>query len=243
MHRADSSAIIMVEGNIGAGKSTFLKIIEKSLNVDVIFEPTNKWQHPDDEQNLLHLFYKDTRRWAYTFQSYAFISRVQTILNHQKQTKTNKIQVLERSVYCDRYCFAKNCFDAGLMSPIEWQVYREWFSWLAEKYTPIPRGFIYLRTDPKTCYNRILKRNRHEEDVISKSYLQALHERHEDWLIKQKDLTPHLQAIPVLILDCNEEFETNIEIQEKYLLSIKDFIEEKITPVIPATIEPIQSRL
>ena len=65
--------LIMIEGNIGAGKSTFLKVLQNQLNADIIFEPTNKWQEIDRESNLLDLFYKDTPRWAYTFQSYAFI--------------------------------------------------------------------------------------------------------------------------------------------------------------------------
>ena len=36
---------LVVEGNIGAGKSTFLTVLAKHLDVDIVFEPTNKWQH------------------------------------------------------------------------------------------------------------------------------------------------------------------------------------------------------
>ena len=48
----------IVEGNIGAGKSTFLKIIQKHLDVQVVFEPHEKWQKVIDGQNLLDKFYK-----------------------------------------------------------------------------------------------------------------------------------------------------------------------------------------
>ncbi len=65
----------LVEGNIGAGKSTFLKIISQYLDIQIIYEPHQKWQNVAGH-NLLEQFYKDPKRWAYTFQSYAFVSRV-----------------------------------------------------------------------------------------------------------------------------------------------------------------------
>lgn len=229
-----NAPLLMVEGNIGAGKSTFLKVIQKHLDIDAIFEPTSKWQHQDDENNLLHLFYKDTPRWAYTFQSYAFITRVQTIINYRKNTKSNKPQLLERSVYCDRYCFAKNCYESGLMTALEWQIYKEWFAWLAESYSPRPNGFIYLKTTPEKCHERICKRDRHEEDTISLDYLKSLHNRHEEWLIEKKEVMKHIQNIPTLILDCNEEFENSEEVQKKHAQSIANFIKQELS-VIPTT--------
>jgi deoxyadenosine/deoxycytidine kinase len=218
----------MIEGNIGAGKSTFLKILQGNLDAEIIFEPTNKWQSDDDDNNLLHLFYKDTPRWAYTFQSYAFISRVQTILQHQTQPK-GAVQFLERSIYCDRFCFAKTCYEAGLMSALEWHIYKEWFAWLSEKHTPLPSGFIYLKTDPEVCFKRVLKRHRQEEGSISIDYLKSLHQRHEEWLVHQKGIMPHLKNIPILVLDCNQEFETDTNTQKQHINRIKEFLIQKIT--------------
>jgi len=230
MQRTKHAPIIMIEGNIGAGKSTFLKVLKKHLDADIIFEPTNKWQSVESENNLLEMFYKDTPRWAYTFQSYAFISRVQTILDYQAKNPSSGVQFLERSVYCDRYCFAKNCYESGLMTKLEWNIYKEWFSWLVEKHTPVPSGFIYLQTDPEVCYRRINKRNRHEESAVPLKYLQSLHERHEDWLINKKELTPQLELIPTLTLDCNKEFETNLAVQKRHITAIQSFIDEKVLP-------------
>ena len=34
----------VVEGNIGAGKSTFLKMLKEYLNVQVVLEPHEQWQ-------------------------------------------------------------------------------------------------------------------------------------------------------------------------------------------------------
>jgi deoxyadenosine/deoxycytidine kinase len=227
--KGDQAPLLVIEGNMGAGKSTFLKIIEKHLDIDAIFEPATKWQAENDQENLLHLFYKDISRWAYTFQSYAFISRVNALLkNHDNlhaESKDSRIKILERSVYCDRYCFAKNCFESGFMTKMEWNIYKEWFSWLADRYTPRPRGFIYMQTTPQTCYNRMKKRSRSEEIGVSLSYLTALHKRHEDWLVHKRGISEYLVRIPVLILDCNEEFETNTNIQKKHINAIQKFID------------------
>ena len=231
----NEAPLFVIEGNMGAGKSTFLKIIEKNIDIDAIFEPANKWQAKDDQENLLHLFYKDIPRWAYTFQSYAFISRINALLKCQAESKNNRTKILERSVYCDRYCFAKNCFESGFMTKMEWNIYKEWFSWLAERYSPRPQGFIYMQTTPQTCYDRMKRRSRSEEVGVSISYLTALHNRHEDWLVHQRGICEYLAKIPVLIIDCNEEFETNINIQRKHIKAVQGFIDALAIPhVTPA---------
>ncbi|MCF7900505.1 deoxynucleoside kinase [Candidatus Babeliales bacterium] len=219
----------IVEGNIGAGKSTFLKLIKDRLPVQIVYEPHKKWQSVQGGDNLLDKFYQDTKRWAYTFQSYAFVTR---ILEQQQNAKENVygIQVLERSVYSDRYCFAKNCFEMGTISPLEWNLYQEWFEWLVTNYAPRPTGFIYLKTEPQVCFDRLTKRARHEESAIPLSYLESLHAKHEDWLINKKDIASYLHTIPVLVLDCNNDFENTEEEMEQHLQKIAEFIHVSVVP-------------
>ncbi len=227
--------LIVVEGNIGAGKSTFLRILKERLNLDIIYEPTDKWQNIGDGGNLLDLFYKDIKRWAYTFQSFAFITRVEAINERLKNSKAKYVQILERSVYSDRFCFAKNCYEAGLMSSLEWQIYKDWFKWLVEGYTEKPDGFIYLKTDPKTCYSRMLKRDRDEEKSVPLSYLELLHKKHEDWLINKSEVIDYIKDVPVLSLDCDTEFENNIEHQNLLISQIDMFIKElRSKYIVPA---------
>lgn len=213
----------IVEGNIGAGKSTFLKLIKDRLPAQIVYEPHKKWQSVQGGENLLDKFYQDTKRWAYTFQSYAFVTR---ILEQQNNAKTNKhgSQVLERSVYSDRYCFAKNCFEMGTISSLEWNLYQEWFEWLVTNYAPKPTGFIYLKTDPQVCFDRLKKRARHEESSIPYSYLSSLHDKHEDWLVDKKDIALYLKDTPVLILDCNNDFESSEHEMEQHLQKIAEFM-------------------
>jgi len=216
--------LFIVEGNIGAGKSTFLKIIQENLACQVVFEPHEKWQDIAGKGNLLENFYTNTPRWAYTFQSYAFITR--TLAQKQSVKKYPHItQILERSVFSDKYCFAKNLYENGIMSSLEWTLYQEWFGWFFQDHVEKPDGFIYLRTTPQTCYNRLKKRNRSEEKTVPLKYLEQLHEKHENWLIKQKDLDHYVQDVPVLALDCNKEFETDEVQKNKLLHKITEFFD------------------
>lgn len=215
----------IVEGNIGSGKSTFLRLIGERLPVQVVYEPHTKWQDVGAGENLLDHFYKDTPRWAYTFQSYAFITR---IMEQQKYSleQPEVTQIVERSVYSDRYCFAKNCFEMGTMSQLEWQLYQDWFSWLVENYAPRPTGFIYLQTDPEVCFSRLTKRARQEEVGIPVSYLESLHTKHEKWLVQKEGIAAHLKDVPVLVLSCNSDFEHDAASFEKHLQAVSEFMQK-----------------
>lgn len=203
-----------IEGNIGVGKSTFLRLVQNTLDCQMVFEPHEQWQDINGAGNLLHHFYTDTPRWAYTFQSYAFITRI-IEQNKQAQKHPGAVQVVERSVFSDRHCFAMLATEAGNMNPMEWQVYQQWFDWLIGEHMDTPAGFIYLRTSPETCYARLKKRARSEEAGVSLEYLHALHQKHEDWLLTKAHA-------PVLVLDCNPDFEHNPDRQEQLIQQITD---------------------
>lgn len=225
MITSSSQKYFIIEGNIGAGKTTFLRIMQKYLNVQVVFEPLDKWQSVGGTENLLQKFYEDTSRWAYTFQTYAFVTRVLAQEEAAKKA-TFPIAVLERSVFSDRYCFAKNCFELGKMNALEWKLYQEWFSWLVETYTVKPSGFIYLQTNPQVCHKRSAKRARSEDMGVAYDYLLKLHNKHEEWLVQKIGVMPYLKDTPVLVLPCDNDFEYDIEEQERHIEKIVHFFNE-----------------
>jgi len=221
--RSPRKSFFIVEGNIGAGKSTFLNVLNRYLDVDLVYEPCSRWQKVEGDENLLENFYNDTPRWAYTFQTYAFVTRVLELEKHARESH-NPIHVLERSVFSDRYCFAKNCYELDLMSRLEWKLYKDWFNWLVDNYVPIPNGFIYLRVDADVCFDRLTKRNRHEESSVSLDYLKLLGNKHEDWLIEKIEVAPYLANVPVLVLGCNEDFELDTAEQKRHMHNVVDFL-------------------
>lgn len=220
------NTLLVVEGNIGAGKSTFLRLIKKYLNLEIVFEPHQRWQSVGGGQNLLELFYNDTQRWAYTFQSYAFITRIMEQEAHMI-SNPQAFYLSERSVFSDYYCFAKSAYENGFMTSLEWKLYQEWFSWLVDRSLTFPQGFIYLQTDPAICYERIARRARHEEVDVSLDYLKQLHDKHEQWLVHKQGLTSNLKEVPVLVLPCNQEFESADQVMQKHAEAIASFCNQQ----------------
>jgi deoxyadenosine/deoxycytidine kinase len=223
--RSVGPSSFIIEGNIGAGKSTFVSLVKNYLDVHLVYEPHYEWQAVGGKHNILQAFYEDTKRWAYSFQTYAFVTRVRNQQEHARKFP-HMTHVLERSVWSDRYCFAKNCHEMGVMNDLEWHLYQEWFTWLMHNYVALPQGFIYLQTDPEVCYQRITKRDRTEEAAVQLSYIQALHEKHERWLVEKDGIEDALKSIPVLVLNVNRDFESDMQMQRECMERVAAFIEQ-----------------
>ena len=119
--------------------------------------------------------------------------------------------------------FAKNCFEMGVMTELEWDLYKQWFSWLVDNYTVKPSGFIYLQTEPEVCLSRLKMRQREEESPVGLEYLKRLHNKHEAWLLNKSDIASYLNDVPVLILNCNIDFESDLDEQFKHIKNVADF--------------------
>ncbi len=198
----------IVEGNIGAGKTTFLRLIgEKLPQVDVVYEPLHNWQSKVYGQSILTNFYKDPERWAYTMETLAMACRVQEHL--KEQVNAFPLRLMERSIYSGHYVFATNDYHNGYLTALEWAIYLEWFNFLVAGHCKPPQGFIYLNVDPDVAFERIKKRNRHAEKSISLAYIKQIHACHEMFLVEKKNILPDMKNVPILVLDCNEEFEAD----------------------------------
>ncbi len=214
--------MFIIEGNIGAGKSTFLKLLQNKLpEVNIALEPVHDWQKKVYGQSLLANFYQNPQRWAYSIETFAMMCRVRDHLVNQQEKETIFI---ERSIYSGHYCFSQNGYENGFMTTLEWQLYCKWFEFLIPGKCNPPQGFIYLSVRPDVAYKRIKKRNRLAEKKITLAYLKQIHQKHEDFLIHKKDILPDLQQVPVLQLDCNQEFESDDKVFQKHLAKVDDFV-------------------
>jgi len=178
--------LISVEGNIGAGKSTFLERLQHEWpDVTVIMEPVGTWMSVKDSsgKSLLDYFYEDKKRWSYTFQTCAFLTRMmdtENVLSSVKTDGTQMVIITERSVLTDRYVFADMLRKDGAMNELEYNLYCRWFDRYA---SGIPvGGIIHLETDPSTSLTRIGVRGRGAETGIALEYLEALESQHQSWL-------------------------------------------------------------
>ena len=172
--------VISVDGNIGSGKSTLIKLLKEKYGEYIYFaaEPVDAWSSMSDESgnNLLHNFYNDKKRWSYSFQNIAYITRAKEL--HKAIESDRPIIITERSVMTDRNVFAKMLYKDGHMNRMEKTMYDTWFGLFNTKidYT------IYVKTAVENCVERIKKRAREGESDIEKEYLVALEKAHEDWL-------------------------------------------------------------
>src|SRR5512138_2216115 len=144
--------LVLLEGNIAAGKTTLGHDLAETGQFAFIPEPVDRWQS-GFAANLLERFYTDTPRWAFTLQICAFITRTQAI----SQLPEHEAVMFERSIYCDRHVFAKNLHRQGLMDDTEWALYLHFWDHLVST-APAPDAIIYLRTPAEECFRRLRQR-------------------------------------------------------------------------------------
>ena len=83
---------------------------------------------------------------------------------------------------------------------VEYDVYCKWNEWLSNEFRVRPDAYIYLRCFPNVNHDRISKRNREGEENIPIEYLQILHDKHEQWMAREKE------TVPVLTIDALQNF-------------------------------------
>ena len=80
---------VVVEGNIGSGKTTFLEHFNKHNKVEVVTEPVEEWRNVGGH-NLLQLMYENPSRWSHIFQSYVQLTMTQ---NHVRKISNQVLKV------------------------------------------------------------------------------------------------------------------------------------------------------
>jgi deoxyadenosine/deoxycytidine kinase len=171
---------ILLEGNIGAGKSTVGATLKASGLFDFVEEPVKEWK-TGFASDMLDLFYHDMSRWAFTFQLVTMLTRKKTWEEILPLTDHSRV-VLERSIFTDRYVFAPNLHRLGVINDDEWQVYCRLWNFVADSNDVEPDCILYLRTPADVCLERIRKRGRSEESGITLEYLCQLEILHDEWL-------------------------------------------------------------
>lgn len=197
--------IISIEGNIGAGKSTLMNILRQKYSDQIYFidEPVDEWTQMigDNGKNLLETFYTDMKRWSYTFQNIAYITRMNRLLAAIDSDK--KVIVMDRSLDGDKNTFTKMLEEDGHINKIEMSAYNKWVAFFNDRFgNQLTIKHIYLQCDPEIAHSRINKRARNGEGGIPIEYLTRLHKCHEEWLNQKSN---------VLLIDVNKDFIDDVE--------------------------------
>lgn len=173
---ADKSAFshglhLAIAGNIGAGKTTLVKMLAKHYNWKPNLESV-------DNNPYLKDFYDDMRKWAFPLQIYFLHSRFNQVLDAKQKQETI---IQDRTIYEDAYIFAKNLHQSGLMSQRDFENYFSLFQTMCN-LTVAPDLLIYLRASVPKLVRQIAKRGRDYEQAIDPNYLYALNENYEEWI-------------------------------------------------------------
>ena len=208
--------LFSIEGNIGSGKSTFIHNLKKQLKhiygipVIYVLEPVEEWEkiQSKDGKNMIELFYADQKKYAFSFQMMAYITRLVYLKNEVKKYP-KCILISERSLFADYHVFAKMLYESGDISHENFEIYNRWFNEFLEDITIT--GIIYLKIDPDVCFERCATRARKGENVISLEYLTKCSDMHDQWLNNEN--------IPIFDIANN----TENEIEE-----VKIFIQDEI---------------
>jgi len=233
----DYITIVSIEGNIGSGKSTLLEtlktIFKENSNIVFLREPVDEWEKIKDKDGntMLQKFYANQKEYSFAFQMMAYISRLTILretvrdimnkvsLDNGKINKQNKyIIITERSLYTDKFVFAKMLYDQGKIEDVMYQIYLNWFDEFAKDF-PV-NDVIYVNTDPTKCYERIHKRARVGEEVIPLEYLTACHDYHNAFLNE----TTGIKATQ-LVLNGNLDIFQNSQIIDEWIISINHFLQ------------------
>ena len=196
IQKLKSKKIYTIEGNIGAGKTTILKIIGKNFD-DVTFveEPVSQWQNLGGE-NLLEKFYQDPERWGFTFEFYSMLSKIKCLM---KAADTEKnIIIIERSILSNKI-FIDISKEMNKLNDLEYGMLINTYNFYRQNVYPILNGIIYLNTPVDLCVQRIIKRNRGGESNVDKNYLLMLKEKFDE--------LSNYSTIPTLVIDGNFDLE------------------------------------
>lgn len=223
-----SKLIFSVEGNIGAGKSTMMNLLRAYFSsykkVCFIDEPVDEWlaMKNNDGKNLLETFYSDTKRWSYTFQNVAYITRMNRLVD--AMMSDCDVIIMDRSLNGDMNTFTRMLEEDGCLNKIEMEAYHKWNEFFMKRFGSNANIFhLYLKCSPDMAYSRISCRGRNEEKNISIDYLTRLHNCHDDWLLNKN-------INNVFVMDVQEDFCNTI--REKYVLGcITNYISGKYVEI------------
>lgn len=168
---------IAIDGPIGAGKTTLVKMLAEDLGGQAIFEPAEK-------NPFLGDFYKDRARNAFKTQLFFLLNR------YQQQVELAQQDLFSNVTVCD-YTFAKDLIFAQVnLNPDEMKLYETIYQ-LLDARLPKPDFVVYMQASPKVLMERIKMRGNTYEKGITEEYLEMLTNAYNNYFFNY-DTTPLL---------------------------------------------------
>jgi deoxyadenosine/deoxycytidine kinase len=153
---------IVVEGPVGAGKSSLARLLAERFSGELLLE--NPGANP-----FLASFYQDPRRWALATQLFFLFQRVNQLAG------LKQFDLFERPTVAD-FLFEKDSLFARLnLLDQELALYQQIYRHLSPQ-VPTPDLVIYLHASPDRLMARVRRRGAAYEHGITEDYLKRLNE-------------------------------------------------------------------
>ncbi|HAN19673.1 MAG: hypothetical protein A2X13_14465 [Bacteroidetes bacterium GWC2_33_15] len=172
---------IVIEGNIGAGKTSFAKRIADDYNAKLILE-----QFADNP--FLPKFYIEPEKYSFQLELSFLAERY-----HQLNNELTSRDLFKSFTIADYYFMKSLIFARATLKEDEYNLYRQIFD-IIYKSIPKPDLYVYLHQDVNKLIKNIVKRGRDYEQGIRAEYLVKLQDGYFDFFKQHHD-------IPFLIID------------------------------------------
>ncbi len=193
---------IVVEGPIGAGKTTLTRKLAERFGATAVLE--------DPSGNpFLERFYREGQRYALPTQLFFLFQRVNQLRDLAQRD-------LFAQAVCGDFLLDKDPLFARLtLDDDELGLYQQIFDSLRPQ-APVPDLVIYLQAQPETLVQRVRRRGIAMEEDISEAYLHALAEAYSRFFY-------HFEAAPLMIV--NTEHLNPVERDEDFTLLLRQLVE------------------
>lgn len=203
MSNITSLPFIVIEGNIGAGKTSLAKMLSEDLKGRLILERFA-------ENPFLPKFYKEPPRWAFALE-------LSFLADRYKQLKEELLQpsLFDQYIIADYYFMKSLIFSKETLAEDEFNLYKQLFEIIYHSI-PKPNLFVYLHAPIDKILKQIKQRGRSYEQEISKEYLENIHKNYLEFIETQKN-------IPILVIN-TENFDF-VNIPKDYMQIKKSILE------------------
>lgn len=154
---------IVIEGNIGAGKTTLAEKIALNYNARLILEQF-------DDNPFLPRFYEDPGKYAFPLELSFLASRYR-----QLKEELEPQELFSSFTVADYYFTKSLIFASSTLKGDEYNLYRQIF-YIIYSSLPKPDIFVYLHLNTNLLLRNIEKRGRPYEKSITEKYLGDIQE-------------------------------------------------------------------
>ena len=174
---------LVIEGNIGSGKTTLVNRIAKEFDARTLLEGF-------DDNPFLPKFYEDKDKFAFPLEMSFLADRY-----NQLSKNIREFELFSSFLISDYYFMKSLIFAQNTLSPDEYRLYHRFFNIIYEKL-PKPDLYVYLHLDVENLLKNIKRRGRAYELNMDSQYLEKIQQGYFRFFKQTTDF-------PILVIDTN----------------------------------------